>query len=134
MYACLRKVLAYVLHLCFCDIPVVVLLLDQQSTGKSFAWLRIRVIPPLRFVALLQKENCIHVASLEALRTNKTKVYKQRTTYNTTDILRQHGAEWPALLRFNGDPWSGDVLQWARDEGCTSRATSDATTGAIADA
>jgi hypothetical protein len=38
--------------------------------------------------------------------------------------LRQHGAEWPALLGINTDnctqQWSGDTLEWARAEGCTS--------------
>eukprot|EP00953_Heterococcus_sp_UTEX-ZZ885_P030566 16147-Heterococcus_DN1.PRE.3 len=35
--------------------------------------------------------------------------------------LRQHGAVWPALLTDgNGLQWRDDVLQWARDEGCTS--------------
>jgi hypothetical protein len=34
--------------------------------------------------------------------------------------LRQQGAEWPVLLRHAWMTWSGDVLQWARDEGCTS--------------
>jgi hypothetical protein len=35
--------------------------------------------------------------------------------------LRQHGAEWPALLTDgNGLRWRDDVLLWARDEGCTA--------------
>jgi ankyrin repeat protein len=34
--------------------------------------------------------------------------------------LRQQGAEWPAVLRFSFADWSGNVLQWARAEGCTS--------------
>jgi hypothetical protein len=34
--------------------------------------------------------------------------------------LRQQGAEWPEQLIFNGHDWTSDVLQWARDEGCTS--------------
>jgi hypothetical protein len=36
--------------------------------------------------------------------------------------LRQHGAEWPAVLRspFYNDPWHGETLAWARAEGCTS--------------
>jgi hypothetical protein len=33
--------------------------------------------------------------------------------------LRQQGAEWPARLRYLR-PWAGDVLAWARAEGCTS--------------
>jgi hypothetical protein len=34
--------------------------------------------------------------------------------------LRQQGAEWPAVLEHWGRVCSGDALQWARDEGCTS--------------
>eukprot|EP00953_Heterococcus_sp_UTEX-ZZ885_P031703 16610-Heterococcus_DN1.PRE.7 len=34
--------------------------------------------------------------------------------------LRQQGAEWPAVLKYGAIPWSTHVLQWARDEGCTS--------------
>eukprot|EP00953_Heterococcus_sp_UTEX-ZZ885_P006599 4029-Heterococcus_DN1.PRE.3 len=34
--------------------------------------------------------------------------------------LRQRGAEWPALLQFDGRPWQGEVLAWARAEGCTA--------------
>jgi hypothetical protein len=38
--------------------------------------------------------------------------------------LRQHGAQWPAILSWGVRPfmrqWSGDVLVWARAEGCTS--------------
>jgi hypothetical protein len=41
--------------------------------------------------------------------------------------LRQHGAQWPALLKFSvaglSDQWSGDTLAWARAEGCTSPLT-----------
>jgi hypothetical protein len=44
--------------------------------------------------------------------------------------LRQHAAEWPTELRFDVYSWSGDVLQWARDEGCTSPTTTDATADA----
>eukprot|EP00953_Heterococcus_sp_UTEX-ZZ885_P017915 10021-Heterococcus_DN1.PRE.1 len=38
--------------------------------------------------------------------------------------LRQQGAEWPPVLSITMDSmmynWQGDVLQWARAEGCTS--------------
>eukprot|EP00953_Heterococcus_sp_UTEX-ZZ885_P005459 3413-Heterococcus_DN1.PRE.1 len=34
--------------------------------------------------------------------------------------LRQQGAEWPTLLRFNVEPWSDALVAWARAEGCTS--------------
>jgi hypothetical protein len=38
--------------------------------------------------------------------------------------LRQRGAEWPTVLfgrrLYDEVPWSGDVLLWARAEGCTS--------------
>jgi hypothetical protein len=36
--------------------------------------------------------------------------------------LRQQGADWPAVLHnFSGCvQWSGEVLAWARAEGCTS--------------
>jgi hypothetical protein len=33
--------------------------------------------------------------------------------------LRQQGVEWPTVLRY-GKQWSGDTLEWARAEGCTS--------------
>eukprot|EP00953_Heterococcus_sp_UTEX-ZZ885_P040980 20934-Heterococcus_DN1.PRE.2 len=33
--------------------------------------------------------------------------------------LRQRGAEWPDML-WHGNRWDGEVLQWARAEGCTS--------------
>jgi hypothetical protein len=47
--------------------------------------------------------------------------------------LRQQGAEWPAVLRFDGNSWVHVMVQWARGEGCTSPIT-DATTDATADA
>jgi hypothetical protein len=34
--------------------------------------------------------------------------------------LRQQGARWPTVLRFDKRPWQPSVLRWARDEGCTS--------------
>jgi hypothetical protein len=34
--------------------------------------------------------------------------------------IRQQGAEWPAVLKYNGKKWAGKVLAWARSEGCTS--------------
>jgi hypothetical protein len=35
--------------------------------------------------------------------------------------LRQHGAEWPAVLAVNAHQhWSCDTLAWARAQGCTS--------------
>jgi hypothetical protein len=34
--------------------------------------------------------------------------------------LRQRGAEWPAVLQYDGKTWSGDTLAWARAEGCDS--------------
>eukprot|EP00953_Heterococcus_sp_UTEX-ZZ885_P015942 8981-Heterococcus_DN1.PRE.1 len=41
-----------------------------------------------------------------------------------TQWLREQGAEWPAVLRcgrlFCSSVWSGDLLQWARSQGCTS--------------
>jgi hypothetical protein len=37
--------------------------------------------------------------------------------------LRQQGAEWPAVLQFGRESWDTGVLQWARDEGCTSLTT-----------
>eukprot|EP00953_Heterococcus_sp_UTEX-ZZ885_P026208 14174-Heterococcus_DN1.PRE.3 len=40
----------------------------------------------------------------------------------TAEWLRQQAAEWPALLKHGSMPWRGEVLQWARDEGCTSPA------------
>jgi hypothetical protein len=35
--------------------------------------------------------------------------------------LRGQGAEWPAVLRHCRKSWCGDVLAWARAEGCTAR-------------
>jgi hypothetical protein len=37
-------------------------------------------------------------------------------------FLRQHGADWPAVLERGhmNTPWCGEVLKWARAEGCTS--------------
>jgi hypothetical protein len=37
--------------------------------------------------------------------------------------LRQQGAEWPAVLRYEWRSWSSSTLQWARNEGCTSLTT-----------
>jgi hypothetical protein len=34
--------------------------------------------------------------------------------------LRLQGAAWPAVLRHGGVQWSGAILLWARDLGCTS--------------
>jgi hypothetical protein len=34
--------------------------------------------------------------------------------------LRQAGAQWPAELKCYGQSWHADMVQWARDEGCTS--------------
>ena len=32
----------------------------------------------------------------------------------------EHHAEWPTMLHFGGQVWSGDTLEWARAEGCDS--------------
>jgi hypothetical protein len=35
--------------------------------------------------------------------------------------LRQHGAEWPAVLQNgSGTQWLDAAVQWARSEGCTA--------------
>jgi hypothetical protein len=34
--------------------------------------------------------------------------------------LRHEGAAWPNELSYWRQPWSGDVLEWARAEGCTA--------------
>eukprot|EP00953_Heterococcus_sp_UTEX-ZZ885_P032070 16773-Heterococcus_DN1.PRE.3 len=34
--------------------------------------------------------------------------------------LRQQGAEWPRVLCSNIEPWSVELVAWARAEGCTS--------------
>jgi hypothetical protein len=37
--------------------------------------------------------------------------------------LRQHGAEWPAVLGFGRrycHQWGGETLAWARAQGCTA--------------
>jgi hypothetical protein len=34
--------------------------------------------------------------------------------------VRQRGAEWPPVLQDDGRTWQGEVLAWARAEGCTS--------------
>eukprot|EP00953_Heterococcus_sp_UTEX-ZZ885_P006598 4029-Heterococcus_DN1.PRE.2 len=38
----------------------------------------------------------------------------------TAQYLRQQGAEWPPVLNLEGQNWTGEVLAWARAEGCTS--------------
>jgi hypothetical protein len=42
--------------------------------------------------------------------------------------LRQHGAQWPAVLAYDAEPngllaWNGVTLDWARAEGCISPTT-----------
>jgi hypothetical protein len=39
--------------------------------------------------------------------------------------LRQRGAEWPAILKYDDIPWQGEVLEWARAEGCTAPTETD---------
>jgi hypothetical protein len=39
--------------------------------------------------------------------------------------LRQQGAEWPTVLHYDRDEWRGDVLAWARAEGCDSPLNTD---------
>jgi hypothetical protein len=36
--------------------------------------------------------------------------------------LRQHGAEWPAVLQdcLYGEQWDDECVRWAREQGCTS--------------
>jgi hypothetical protein len=34
--------------------------------------------------------------------------------------LRQQGAEWPPVLSLDGLNWTGQLIEWARAEGCTS--------------
>jgi hypothetical protein len=34
--------------------------------------------------------------------------------------LREQGAEWPSSTAFNHRAWSGELLEWARAEDCTS--------------
>jgi hypothetical protein len=48
--------------------------------------------------------------------------------------LRQQGAEWPAVLKHAFSVWKADVLQWARDEGCTSPTEAPTATTAAATA
>jgi hypothetical protein len=38
----------------------------------------------------------------------------------TAQHLRQQGAEWPPVLSIQDKHWTGEVLAWARAEGCTS--------------
>jgi hypothetical protein len=40
--------------------------------------------------------------------------------WSLAKLLREAGAEWPAKLKRGGRCWKDDVLQWARNEGCTS--------------
>jgi hypothetical protein len=34
--------------------------------------------------------------------------------------LRQQGAQWPAVLRYENRPWPAAAVEWARAEGCTA--------------
>jgi hypothetical protein len=39
--------------------------------------------------------------------------------------LRQQGADWPDVLKYEGIPWSATCLAWARQQGCTAPAAHD---------
>jgi hypothetical protein len=47
-----------------------------------------------------------------------------RSHLQAAQWLRQHGAQWPAVLSYGDAPnvrqWSDDMIAWARAEGCTS--------------
>jgi hypothetical protein len=48
-------------------------------------------------------------------------------------FLREHGAEWPAQLKSSSNlAWCAELVQWARDEGCTSPLPPPAATAASA--
>jgi hypothetical protein len=58
------------------------------------------------------------------LLTDTLNVAGSRGNLAASQWLRQQGAEWPTVLRFTAlsrnFQWSGEVLAWARAEGCTA--------------
>ena len=46
-----------------------------------------------------------------------------RNRLQAAQWLRQHGAQWPAVLMCRARQWNDDMIVWARAEGCTSPVT-----------
>jgi hypothetical protein len=57
------------------------------------------------------------------LLTDALKLAGSRNKLLAAQWLRQHDAQWPAVLRHGAQQWFGDTLVWARAEGCTSPVT-----------
>jgi hypothetical protein len=68
----------------------------------------------------LQEEGIVH----DELLTEMLNVAGACNKLAAAQWLKQQGAEWPAMLKWEGwrgeSTWSGEVLTWARAEGCTS--------------
>jgi hypothetical protein len=70
------------------------------------------------------------VLATAALQTEMLNVAGAYRKLTAAKWLRQQGAEWPAVLKYESRAWNTDVVQWARDEGCTSPTTPDTPTAA----
>jgi hypothetical protein len=53
-------------------------------------------------------------------KTNMLKSAGARNHLAAAQWLRTQGAQWPAVLSDYSRPWQGEVLAWARAEGCTA--------------
>jgi hypothetical protein len=74
-------------------------------------------LPLVIFQYMLDAEPAASAAQLTEL-LRRAGMFKRQPI---AEMLRQYGAEWPAELRCYGNEcWHADMVQWARDEGCTS--------------
>ena len=71
----------------------------------------------LAVMTYLQEQGVLSTAAVLVEMLNVAGAYNNIAA---ADWLRQQGAEWPAVLHYGRQPWSGDALLWARAEGCTS--------------
>jgi hypothetical protein len=72
------------------------------------------------YVSVLNYAQSLEPAPTAAQLTHLLSRALVRSQLATAQWLRQQGAEWPAEIHFYKSPWSDDVLQWAREAGCTS--------------
>jgi hypothetical protein len=72
------------------------------------------------YVSVLNFAQNLEPAPTAAQLTHLLNLAAARSKLATAQWLRKQGAEWPAVLNYYESPWSDDVLQWAREEGCTS--------------